>query len=373
LSKTTLERVGSAIPCGFNRKRYLKYLLFRIIIGFAAFLSPELMGGQDSIQTIESGDRTFQISLRDRSTSEHDRYDKILTITKQGREIVHVLTEGYLLEAFWSSENRFVAVNNRRANSGDYVWVFSLSDGRVLRKPPYDDGQAETRGIAAKLQKLFPPYSPGDIDGSLSLARGWKTDNDLVIETRLVYAGRNSGILRRAIYSATAKMLRFRGEEFEEVNWESLSEASPKYESQVARPAPRRLSELFVAVKERDQARLQESLNAGADPNQVADNGWTALHEAVFIGDIAIVRLLIEGGANVNARVANDAKGNSNQWTPLLLAISYNRAGIVSELLQRGADPNLPDARGITPLQLAREHNNDAIVKLLESAAPKKS
>jgi len=194
-----------------------------------------------------------------------------------------------------------------------------------------------------------------------------------VIETRLVYAGKTSGILRRAIYSATAKTLRFRGEEFEEVNWESLSEAAPKYESQVARPAPPRLSELFVAVKERDQARLQESLNAGADPNQVADNGWTPLHEAVFVGDVAIVRLLIEGGANVNARVAKDAKGKSNQWTPLLLAISYNRAGIVSELLQRGADPNLPDARGITPLQLAREHNNDAIVKLLESAAPKKS
>jgi hypothetical protein len=33
-------------------------------------------------------------------------------------------TEGYLIDAFWSPDGRYVAVDNRRANSADYLWVF---------------------------------------------------------------------------------------------------------------------------------------------------------------------------------------------------------------------------------------------------------
>ena len=42
---------------------------------------------------------------------------------------------GYLLDVFYSADNRYVAINNRRANAGDYLWVISLRDGQPLKIP----------------------------------------------------------------------------------------------------------------------------------------------------------------------------------------------------------------------------------------------
>jgi ankyrin repeat protein len=45
-------------------------------------------------------------------------------------------------------------------------------------------------------------------------------------------------------------------------------------------------------------------LDSGADPNGRQNGGYTALHEAAFNGNSAMIRLLLERGANPG--LAND-------------------------------------------------------------------
>ena len=57
-----------------------------------------------------------------------------LEILQKDKVVARVPTEGYLISAYWSTDGRLLAVNNRRGNSGDYLWVFSLPDGTCLKK-----------------------------------------------------------------------------------------------------------------------------------------------------------------------------------------------------------------------------------------------
>jgi len=68
------------------------------------------------------------------------------------------------------------------------------------------------------------------------------------------------------------------------------------------------------------------------------------------------VRVLIERGANVNAkRVVGDV---GNAWTPLHLAAENDQVECAHLLLETGADPDPKDEYGQTPLFLAAEENN---------------
>ena len=77
-------------------------------------------------------------------------------------------------------------------------------------------------------------------------------------------------------------------------------------------------------------------------------------------GDVAAVALLLEAGADPNAR---DVSG----WTPLHKAAGFNaNPAVVGALLDAGADVHARDADGWTPLHLAAwRAANPAAVALL--------
>ncbi len=77
----------------------------------------------------------------------------------------------------------------------------------------------------------------------------------------------------------------------------------------------------------------------------------TALDWAVVAHQTEAVRVLIAGGADVNAV---DHFG----YTPLMYAatIDYGDSSTVTELLKAGADPNLKDKKGETALAHARDY-----------------
>jgi hypothetical protein len=82
---------------------------------------------------------------------------------------------------------------------------------------------------------------------------------------------------------------------------------------------------------------------------------------AVVMDDAAMVRVLLEGGADPN--LAPD-----QVLTPLMLAASRGDGAIVQSLLAADADVNAAGKDGSTPLDLAKNAGHTSIVSLLETA-----
>jgi uncharacterized protein len=97
-------------------------------------------------------------------------------------------------------------------------------------------------------------------------------------------------------------------------------------------------------------------------------DGWTPLHLAAFFGHEAAARLLIAGGADVNARSRSERFARSN--TPLHAAAANRQTAVAELLVTHGADVNARDGSGFTPLGLAASNKNDLmVIMLLERGA----
>ncbi|XP_036066782.1 ankyrin repeat domain-containing protein 34A [Oryzias melastigma] len=95
-----------------------------------------------------------------------------------------------------------------------------------------------------------------------------------------------------------------------------------------------------------------------------------ALLKAVFQGKLRLTRLLLEGGAYIN-------EGNERGETPICAACladyedPQTRQKMVRYLLEKGADPNIPDKTGRTALMHAcdQQAGRDVVSLLLENGA----
>lgn len=106
------------------------------------------------------------------------------------------------------------------------------------------------------------------------------------------------------------------------------------------------VSPIFRAVENRDKSLLDQTLkNPGAEINS-AYFGRTPLHLAVVNSRHDLVNMLIESGADVSAR---DQYGN----TPLHLAAFCHRRQMARVLLSKGASVNARNGQGSTPLHVA--------------------
>ncbi|CAM5999797.1 unnamed protein product [Sphagnum balticum] len=94
------------------------------------------------------------------------------------------------------------------------------------------------------------------------------------------------------------------------------------------------------------------------DVNAMNNDGKTALTAAAYEGHEEMLSLLIDHGANVNARadavaiVRSKGKGVAGM-TALMWAAHRGHSGCVRILMENGADPNLRDENGQTAEQMA--------------------
>jgi ankyrin repeat protein len=122
---------------------------------------------------------------------------------------------------------------------------------------------------------------------------------------------------------------------------------------------------LLDAIDADDVDRLAEILAAGADPNDPfkSRRNLTPLQVAVAEleagGPIDAVILLMRYGADVNGW---DERRISN---PLLMAVQINHIEAVRILLAAGADPNVRDNEGYSPLRLCADNGLLEMARLL--------
>ena len=89
-------------------------------------------------------------------------------------------------------------------------------------------------------------------------------------------------------------------------------------------------------------------------------DGFTPLHLAAFFGKDEAVRLLIDRGADVDARGTGWMKG-----TALHSAASGNHIEVMRALLDAGADPNTKQSHGFVPLHAVAQNGSLEGVDLL--------
>lgn len=95
--------------------------------------------------------------------------------------------------------------------------------------------------------------------------------------------------------------------------------------------------------------------------------GFTQLMQACYKGNIDKVKGQLFFDANVNFQDTQDG------FTPLYTATAGNKIEIVKLLLEEGANPQIKEHRGITPLMIAQKHGFTEIAEILEAHIAKKS
>src|SRR5579883_1165881 len=122
---------------------------------------------------------------------------------------------------------------------------------------------------------------------------------------------------------------------------------------QQAQDKTKATQQLMLAAELDDEPAAVKALADGADPNMSVESvgmrshfqfpvlNETSLHLAIHYKRVALVRLLLEHGANVDQRGAVSFGRGNDDLTPLREAIMFEQPEIVSLLLAKGADPNL--------------------------------
>jgi ankyrin repeat protein len=121
-----------------------------------------------------------------------------------------------------------------------------------------------------------------------------------------------------------------------------------------------------IAAVANDIPTLKLALELGASAKNVTSRyDGTALIAAAHLGHAEVVRILIAAGAPLD-------HVNNLGWTALMESIVLGNGGarhteILKALLDAGADPNIADRSGVTPLAHARARGYVQMARLLEA------
>jgi ankyrin repeat protein len=160
-----------------------------------------------------------------------------------------------------------------------------------------------------------------------------------------------------------------------------------------------------VAAFAKQHAAARTLLQLGANPNALEAQKYDVVTIAAVQNDVEMLKLLLEGGARAGnitspydgtaliaaahlghadiVRSLIEAKApldhvNNLGWTALMEAVvlgngGKNHVACVEALIGAGANPNIGDRQGVTPLGHARRRGYADMVKLLEATGAKDS
>jgi ankyrin repeat protein len=124
-------------------------------------------------------------------------------------------------------------------------------------------------------------------------------------------------------------------------------------------------TEAVQAIRNNDLAALKAAISKGAVLNVGDSRGTTLLMEAAAYGSPEAIKLLLDSGANPNAK---------NQFGSTALTMAADQPETARMLVERGADVKAATRGGRTPIMIAAHCDGcSAMVKLLldKGADPK--
>jgi len=237
--------------------------------------------------------------------------------------------------------------------------------------------KADTTAVRAQLQR-HADVNAAEADGLTALHWAARR-NDLETATLLIRAGANVKAANRfgvtplalACTTATAPMIELllkagadpnstSGDGETALMTAALSGREDVLQTLIARGAEVNTKEnwkgqtaLMWAAAGGHMGAIRVLIKAGADINARANGQFTPLLFAVREGRIEAVRALLEAGASPNDRILKPLmgrrgpSGNEQVVTSALALATINaHYELAALLLEKGADPNVPDARG---------------------------
>jgi len=161
-----------------------------------AILAPALNGvaQEKPPEELYSPDKQYSVRILHSALPGSDPDEGFFTIVvRNGKhDLAKYPTEGYLIDAFWSPDGKYVAVDNRRGNSGDYLWVFGLPDGSVIKMPidadpkqPTEYYEKNVREMVARVTAVYPELTYDQFKKLFTFAHGWTKSGELEVKTNM--------------------------------------------------------------------------------------------------------------------------------------------------------------------------------------------
>jgi ankyrin repeat protein len=119
---------------------------------------------------------------------------------------------------------------------------------------------------------------------------------------------------------------------------------------------------IITALQQRDKARVRALAAQPKYRDSVTADGDTPLHFIARLNAVDMAEILIEAGAEVNV-------ANNHGYTPLLIASERGYKRMVRLLLQAGAETHRTTKSGKSALDLATQKDHKEVLYLLDHNA----
>ena len=117
------------------------------------------------------------------------------------------------------------------------------------------------------------------------------------------------------------------------------------------------LTPLMEAVSDGDEEKVNSLLSSGIDIEEMDSERTTALHYAIYAGNIAIAEKLLEAGANPNT--------SDNYSNTLTAALEYQNYEMAALLYEYGADPKIVDPQGLSALNMLEVYSEEEFLDII--------
>jgi len=120
--------------------------------------------------------------------------------------------------------------------------------------------------------------------------------------------------------------------------------------------------EMKKAIRNNNIVKVEELVNLNLRYVTVANNvGETPLYMAAYFGHLAIIKYLVDNGADINIQEPRAG------WSPLHMAISEGKTDVVEYFINQGINWNMQTRYGETPLVLAfRKNKNNSHLEIIK-------